>query len=212
MKLRELRKKSLAGFLAAAMVMTSANVVSAAPNDGTDASQDVSEETVAAESTDASESNSEVPEDAEEASETPEEETDENYDALEESVKNSSITRDGKVRVSIVVDQASTLGRGYSTEGIAKNADAMSYRQQALSAQQALQNKISRQALNGADLDVVWNITLAGNMISAWVPVDALSEIADVDGVAEVIDRGDQIRGSENRLRRYSKTSDDYLR
>ncbi len=112
----------------------------------------------------------------------------EDYDALEDAVKaNDDIIRDGKVRVSIILTQASTLGRGYSTQDIANNDSAMSYRQQVLSNQQAVESRISNKVLGGQELEVVWNITLAGNMISAWVPVESLSELTEVRGVEDVI-------------------------
>ena len=46
---------------------------------------------------------------------------------------------------------------------------------------------IERQALDGETLDVVWNLTLAANIISANVPYGKLEEIAKVPGVQDVV-------------------------
>ena len=46
---------------------------------------------------------------------------------------------------------------------------------------------ISKQALNGAKLDVVWNMTLAANIISANVQYGQIEKIKEVAGVQEVI-------------------------
>ena len=91
------------------------------------------------------------------------------------------------VRVSIVLSDKSTISAGYATEGIASNASAKQYRAGLKAKQDALAKQISKEVLNGAELDVVWNITLAGNMISAVVPYDAVDEIRKIVGVKEVI-------------------------
>ena len=46
---------------------------------------------------------------------------------------------------------------------------------------------ISRQALSGEELDVVWNLTLAANLISADVVYGDIEAIQAVPGVKEVI-------------------------
>lgn len=71
------------------------------------------------------------------------------------------------VRVSIVLDKASTVEAGYATMGIAANTEAMDYRAQLLASQKRMEKTISARALNGRPLDVVWNMTLVGNIISA---------------------------------------------
>ena len=90
------------------------------------------------------------------------------------------------VRVSIVLEDAPTLMAGYSTEGIAKNTEARAYDQALLAQQQDMAAAISRHALGGKALDVVWNLTLAANIISANVPYGALDAIEAVPGVARV--------------------------
>ncbi len=91
------------------------------------------------------------------------------------------------VRVSIVLEQAPTLEAGYSMQGIAANAAAMDYREGLRRAQSSLQAAIERQALDGQAMDVVWNLTLAGNLISANVPRASVDRIAAMDGVKSVV-------------------------
>ena len=69
------------------------------------------------------------------------------------------------VRVSIVLEEASTLEAGFDPENIAGNAGAMSYREKL----QARQDQVAAQiqAVTGEALDIVWNLTLAANLISA---------------------------------------------
>ena len=90
------------------------------------------------------------------------------------------------VRVSIVLDKPSTVQAGYTTMGIAANTRAMDYRAQLLSTQKRMEKTISTQALKGRPLNVVWNLTLVGNIISAWVPYGSMEEIAAVPGVKSV--------------------------
>lgn len=198
MKLKELRRRALAGTLSAAMLLSSAGVVYAAPEDAAESERSDSEsgQNTSEGTADGQEDESNTASDSSEqeasessAAETPaEEDIQEDYEELEEAVKRSSAAvRDGKVRVSIVMDQDSTLGSGYSVQDIAENASARSYRDRILSNQEQVENRISRQILDGDELEVVWNITLAGNMISAWVPVDSLSELTEVRGVEDVI-------------------------
>ena len=102
--------------------------------------------------------------------------------------KDESAERDPgeKVRVSIVLDKPSAVQAGYATMGIAANTRAMDYRAQLLSTQKRMERTISTQALMGQPLDVVWNMTLVGNLISAWVPYGSLEDIAAIRGVKSV--------------------------
>ncbi|MBP5730116.1 MAG: S8 family serine peptidase, partial [Clostridia bacterium] len=94
--------------------------------------------------------------------------------------------KDGMIRVSIVLSEKSALQKGFSTS-IAGNADVAAYRAELRAQQNALADRISRTVLGGEKLDVVWNITLAGNMISANVPYDKLDAISMVRGVEKVV-------------------------
>ena len=91
-----------------------------------------------------------------------------------------------RVRVSIVLDEPATLDLGCAVQGIARNESAMSYRAALLQNQKELADRISREVLAGEPLEVRWNITLAGNMISALVPYGKLQAIRDLEGVAAV--------------------------
>lgn len=93
----------------------------------------------------------------------------------------------GMVRVSIVLEKAPTLEAGYSMQSIAANAAAMDYREGLREEQSSLQAAIERQALGGQAMDVVWNLTLAGNLISANVPQASVDRIAAMDGVKSVV-------------------------
>ena len=94
--------------------------------------------------------------------------------------KDESADRDPNemVRVSIVLEKPSAVQAGYATMGIASDRKAMAYRAELLATQQRMEKTISAQALKGRPLDVVWNMTLVGNIISAWVPYGSLEAIA----------------------------------
>ena len=89
------------------------------------------------------------------------------------------------VRVSIVLDQKSTLDEGFSTMDIAGNASAMSYRAALRSSQADVTAAIER--ATEEKLDVVWNLTLAANLISANVPYGQIQAIQSLPGVKEVV-------------------------
>ena len=102
--------------------------------------------------------------------------------------KDESAQRDPSelVRVSIVLEKPSAVEAGFATMGIAANQKAASYRAQLQAAQETMEKTISRKALNGRPLDVVWNMTLVSNLISAWVPYGSLEKISAIDGVKSV--------------------------
>ena len=90
------------------------------------------------------------------------------------------------VRVAIVLEERSAVEAGYSTMDIASNAAATAYRTGLERKQEALAHTISTQALGGKELDVVWNLTLAANLISANVEygqIDAIRQVTGVKGV-----------------------------
>lgn len=103
--------------------------------------------------------------------------------SAEESAKD-----DEMVRVSIVLKDASTLDAGFAAENIADNSRAMQYRARLQTAQDQMCSRIERQALEGRKMDVVWNLTLAANIISANVPRSAIAKIAAVSGVESVVE------------------------
>ena len=89
------------------------------------------------------------------------------------------------VRVSIVLKKASTIEAGFSTMGIAGNEAAMAYRADLKKDQVSMVQKIEK-AIK-ADLDVVWNLTLAANLISANVRYDQIKTIEALPGVECVV-------------------------
>ena len=89
------------------------------------------------------------------------------------------------VRVSIVLTQASTLQAGFSTQNITGNAAAMNYRTELKKEQTAVTNRIEKAM--GQELDVVWNLTLAANLISANVQYGQIKNIENVPGVKQVV-------------------------
>lgn len=93
---------------------------------------------------------------------------------------------DDIVRVSIVLERAATLNAGFSTRAIAGNQKAMAYREALRQEQAAVTAAIEQDILNGETLDVVWNLTLVGNIISANVEYGQLDALAEVPGVASV--------------------------
>ncbi|MBQ6478071.1 MAG: S8 family serine peptidase [Erysipelotrichaceae bacterium] len=93
----------------------------------------------------------------------------------------------GNVRVSIVLEGKSTLDYGYATEDISLNPAAQSYRHSLKETQDDMAATISRKVLNGDKLDVVWNLTLAANIISANVPAEKIDAIKKLEGVKDVV-------------------------
>lgn len=89
------------------------------------------------------------------------------------------------VRVSIVLDEAAALEAGCTVQNVAGMAQ---YRQNLRQTQDSLQSVIERRALDGKKMDVVWNLTLAANIISANIPRSAIEKIAAIDGVKAVVE------------------------
>ena len=87
------------------------------------------------------------------------------------------------VRVSIVLEDPSTLSL-FDVEEVAKNSKAISYRKSLLKDQKAIAKEIEKET--GNDLDVVWNLTLAGNIISANVSSEDIELIENMEGVKSV--------------------------
>jgi lactocepin len=88
------------------------------------------------------------------------------------------------VRVSIVLDKASTVDAGYELENIGTNPAAVSYRDSLKAEQAEMTAKIEK--VLGSKLDVKWNLTLAANIISANVAYGRLDDIRAIPGVKEV--------------------------
>ena len=92
------------------------------------------------------------------------------------------------VRVSIVLSDPSTLEKGFTAADIAAGSrQAMKYRDKLESKQGKMVKTISKKALDGQALDVVWNLTLATNIISANVQYGQIEKIENVKGVKQVL-------------------------
>ena len=85
------------------------------------------------------------------------------------------------VRVSIVLEDASTVEKFGSTD---LSSAAVAYRDSLKGKQNSMVQKID--AALKDNIDVVWNLTFAGNIISANVRYEQIEEIAKVQGVKKV--------------------------
>ncbi len=90
-----------------------------------------------------------------------------------------------RVRVSIVLEEKSTIEAGFSTMNIGKNVQAMAYRQGLRDSQTEMTNVITNAI--GEKLDVQWNLTLAANIISANITYGDIARIEALEGVREVV-------------------------
>lgn len=107
-------------------------------------------------------------------------------DKITDEADEDEIAADTKVRVSIVLKDAATTAK-FSTENIAENSAAKQYRASLEAKQDAIAKKISKEVLGDKDLDVVWNLTLAANIISANVKYGDIAAIENIPGVQEVV-------------------------
>ena len=94
---------------------------------------------------------------------------------------------DDMFRVSIILEDESTLDKGYATYNIANNKKAISYRDSLKAKQEKVEATIEKEVLGGEDLDVVWNLTLAANLISANVEYGQIEKIKAIKGVKDVV-------------------------
>ncbi len=90
-----------------------------------------------------------------------------------------------QVRVSIVLENKSAVQQGYSLEKIGTSTAAANYRSKLKAEQDSVAAKIEQ--ATGEKLDVVWNITLAANMISANVKFGQIETIKKISGVKDVL-------------------------
>ena len=89
------------------------------------------------------------------------------------------------VRVSIFLESAGVLDAGFSVQGLAQNAGAMAYRDKLAKEQTSVVAKIEKATRE--ELDVVWNLTLATNLISANVQYGQIEAIEQIAGVRTVV-------------------------
>jgi len=110
-------------------------------------------------------------------------ETDPNGPA-KEAERKSAEEADDMVRVAIALDKPSVAEAGYRVNNIANDPAAQAYRAELERYQAEITRRI--EALTGEPLDVVWNITLTANVISANVRLSDMERIRTVEGVASV--------------------------
>ncbi|MCM1054866.1 MAG: S8 family serine peptidase [Bacteroides sp.] len=89
------------------------------------------------------------------------------------------------VRVSIVLEDKSTIEAGYDVDTIADDAAAVNYREKLAEGQEKIIGKIER--VTEKNLEVVWGLTLAANLISANVEYGEIEKIKNISGVKEVV-------------------------
>lgn len=104
---------------------------------------------------------------------------------VEEETSQPEYADTDMVRGSIFLNQKATVAADFSTEGIATNRAAMAYRAKLQTAQDTLTASIER--VTGEKLDVVWNMTLAADAISANVEYGQIKTIEKLYGVEKVV-------------------------
>ena len=90
------------------------------------------------------------------------------------------------VRVMIVLEGEPAVSQLKGGENFTTNIEAVKYRAELQAKQEKVATAISTQALKGEKLDVVWNLTLMANAISANVRYGDMDKIAKVEGVEKV--------------------------
>lgn len=102
---------------------------------------------------------------------------------VDEHDSGNNATR-GNKRASIILEEDSAMDRYPGLEP--DDERVISYREYLKNRQDELTKKIEEEILYG-DLDVVWNITLTGNIISVNVPNWVIEPIKELDGVKDVV-------------------------
>lgn len=108
-----------------------------------------------------------------------------NAEAVPEKTQ-SQYADDDKVRVFIVLDEASALDAGYSTMNFALNDEAMAYSDTLEAQQETVIEMISDEVLDGEELEVNYQLSLITNAVSATVEYGQIEKIEAVDGVKAV--------------------------
>ena len=94
---------------------------------------------------------------------------------------------DDIVRVAIVLKDESAIDEGYPVETIGSDKAAANYQDKLCREQEKVVDRIEEKVLDGDDLDVVTNLTLVANLVSADVEYSQIEEIEKVRGVKEVV-------------------------
>ena len=102
----------------------------------------------------------------------------------EQQTEISPYNLDDIVRVSIFLSEPGAYDAGYQLQGIGKNAAAINYQKVLYQHQNSMKAKI--ETATGHTIDVVWNLVLLTNAISANVRYGDLEKIRAIDGVKSV--------------------------
>ena len=89
------------------------------------------------------------------------------------------------VRVSVVLEKPATLAAGFSPEHLAENLQAASYRRSLRQLQEDVAARM--ETAIGKAPDIVWNLTLAANILSVNVEYGQISKIEALPGVEKVV-------------------------
>lgn len=100
--------------------------------------------------------------------------------------KETQFAEDDEVRVFIVFSEDSALDAGYSTENLTKNRKALAYLDEVEQNQEAVIEQISKEALDGEELEVNYQLSLITNAVSAKVEYGKIDDIENVEGVKAV--------------------------
>ena len=107
--------------------------------------------------------------------------------AVEEEQTQSHYSDTDLVRVTIVMEQPSTMAyMDMDLSAAVKSVQAAQYQLQLAANQALVTERISDEVLSGEKLDVVWNLTLVSNSISANVKFGDIDAISNTEGVSAV--------------------------
>lgn len=104
---------------------------------------------------------------------------------LEEKEQKPAYADNDVVRVSIFLNDKSTIEAGFEVKDIAENAEAIRYRDSLQRKQDAVVTEIER--VTKKEIEVVWNLTLAANLISANVEYGQIETIEKLGDVRKVV-------------------------
>lgn len=91
------------------------------------------------------------------------------------------------VRVFIVLEDEPVIDTGVDTTDLPSDEDAMELMSDLKGAQAAMAKKISKEALDGAALDIRYHFTILSNALSANVAYGDIEKIKEVKGVSDVL-------------------------
>ncbi len=105
----------------------------------------------------------------------------------EDGTSESEHEPDDVVRVAIVLEDDSAIDEGYPVATIGSDKAAADYQNKLCREQEKVVDKIEEKVLDGEELDVVTNLTLVANLVSANVEYSQIEDIEKINGVKEVV-------------------------